>query len=52
MKQTQTLAEHEIMAKMQSSFEHVAKLEADVMSECKEYTTINHLIKWAKYYFN
>ncbi|CAO0796697.1 unnamed protein product [Mucor circinelloides] len=26
-------AEHEIMAKMQSSFEHVAKLESDVMSE-------------------
>ncbi|KAI8643388.1 NADP-dependent oxidoreductase domain-containing protein [Parasitella parasitica] len=26
-------AEHEIMAKMESSFEHVAKLESDVMSE-------------------
>lgn len=37
MKQTHHffLAEHEIMAKMQSSFEHVAKLESDVMSECK-----------------
>lgn len=29
------LAEHEIMSKMETSFEKVAKLESDVMSECK-----------------
>lgn len=38
------------MAKMQSSFEHVAKLEANVMSECKEYIIINRFVKWTKYY--
>lgn len=28
-------AEHEIMSQMQASFEKVARLESDVMSECK-----------------
>jgi aryl-alcohol dehydrogenase-like predicted oxidoreductase len=29
-------AEHEIMSKMQASFEKVAKLESEVISECKK----------------